>query len=93
MNQNTEIWEIEFGKQFPEHRFCCNGDCCLAKCDEKFAEEIKSFIRIELDRARQEGRDETIDYIRNHKHSEEAVKGLWYVSDDTFEAARQHKEG
>lgn len=35
------------------------------------------------------GRNDACDYIRNHKHSEEAVKGLWYVTDDIFESARK----
>lgn len=77
MNQNTETWEEQLSDLWSLPSI-------------KWQEALKSFIRTEIDRARQQGRDEAIASLRS---CETMIRGLYRVTNGDLEAARQHKEG
>ena len=88
-----ENWEEEFDRVFVTEN--------LWKSDDEFTanvpiDNIKSFISSLLttreQRAFERGKEAAVNYLQNHKHCEEAIKGLWYVGDDKFEAARALKD-
>ena len=55
-----------------------------------FKESVESFILTALTEAEKRGRNESLDYIL--KHSEEAVQGLFYVTNSTIQEARSLPE-
>lgn len=104
MNQNTETWQERFSKRFAGQTELSQAilgalayrgfDDAGKYLDESIAEciipVIVEFVRTELDRARQEGRDEAVNYIQKNLVGSAA---FLEHDDGILEAARQHKEG
>lgn len=99
MNQNTETWEERFRNKTQE----LLNQQTFASMEQRdqdvvpFCQDLESFIRTEIDRARQGGRDEVIDHLLGLLGAgvlmKESDRANLCITVSDLEAARQHKEG
>lgn len=81
-------WEKEFDKKVGyifQGRNAMYGEATVEECEED-KKEVKGFIREIRAQAIKEGANKALDYILSK--SEEAVPGLFYVTNQAIEEAR-----